>query len=269
MTTVKLPRRGMEIAYADAGAGQPIVFLHGFPFDQQMWEPQVRGLSSEYRVLTLDLPGFGQSSAPTEGFTVEALAEIVADFLDAIGLMGTVVLAGLSMGGYVALAFARQRPERLRGLILADTKAAPDDETAKANRDAMAELARKEGSAAVVDKLLPKLLGPATQANKAAVVDQVRAIGVCQQVPTIVMALQALRERPDATAGLGQITVPTLVIVGEHDAVTPPKEAKNLVDRILGATYAELPGVGHLSNLEDADAFNARVRDFLGHPMLG
>jgi len=259
MKKATLPKKQMEIAYDEAGSGPPLVLLHGFPLDKSMWQPQLAGLSSTHRVLAPDYPGFGDSSPTTEGFTVESLAEEVADFLDATGITGAVTLAGLSMGGYIALAFARQHPERLRALILADTRAEPDDETAKASRDVMAELARQEGAGAVIGKMLPKLV--AEPSSTAA--ETVKQIGTRQQVESIVHALQALKERPDATPGLAAITVPTLIIVGEKDAITPPAMAETLASHIIGSTLVKIPGAGHLSNLEAPDAFNNAVRTFL------
>ncbi len=263
MKKVTLSRRQLEIAYEDEGTGETVVLLHAFPFDREMWRPQLTGLASDYRMIAPDFPGFGESGAPTEGFTVESMADIVADFLDAIGIVGTVIVAGLSMGGYVALAFAERQPQRLRGLILADTKAEPDDETAKAGRDALSEVARSRGASEVINTLLPKLV---SERNKTAVGDEVRRIAERQKVPAIVQALLALKERPDATPWLTRITVPTLVIVGEQDVITPVKFSANLVERILGAVQVTIPDAGHLSSLEAPQAFNDAIRNFLHHP---
>jgi 3-oxoadipate enol-lactonase len=265
-TTMKkaiLSGRQMEIAYDDFGAGEPLVLLHAFPLDRTMWEPQLRGLADGYRVLAFDFPGFGESGAATEGFTIEALADITADFLDAIGITGAVVAIGLSMGGYVALALARQHPHRLRGLILADTKAEPDDEAAKAVRDEMANLVRTQGVAGLMDRLLPKLVSDGARSQ---LLEQVRSIAQRQSVATIVFALLALRDRPDATPGLAHVTVPTLVLVGENDAITPPQTAMALAERILGAVQVTVLGAGHLTNLEAPEEFNNQVRKFVHWP---
>jgi pimeloyl-ACP methyl ester carboxylesterase len=262
MRKIFLHHRYQEIAYEDSGSGPPLVLLHGFPFDREMWSPQVRGLSEHFRVLAPDYPGFGRSSVPSESFTIESLAEVVADFLDAIGIKEAVFLAGLSMGGYVALAFARQRPDRLRRLILADTKAAPDDEKAKAGRDRMCRLAQETGATGIIDLLLPKLVSDETQLTRPEVLEQIKRIAARQTVSAIIFALCALRDRPDATQGLARITAPTLILVGEHDAITPHQCSSEMAEKISGSQLVTIPGVGHMSNLEDPARFNEHIRNF-------
>jgi 3-oxoadipate enol-lactonase len=166
------------------------------------------------------------------------------------------------MGGYVALAFARRHPQRLRALILADTKAEPDDEQAKANRNTLIELAR-HSAADVIERLLPKLVSEKTRAQRPDVLDEVRNIASVQTPTAIINALEALRDRPDATPGLADIKVPTLVIVGTEDALTPPMVAQLLVERIPQATLVKIEGAGHLSNLEHPSLFTEQVRSFL------
>lgn len=263
MKKILLERRGLEMAYDDIGDGDPLLLLHGFPFDREMWTPQFKGLADSYRLLAPDYPGFGASGSATEALTVDSLADLMADFLDAIGVMGTVVVIGLSMGGYVALAMARQQRQRLRGLVLADTKAEPDDDAAKAGRDAMCVVAREDGATGVFEKLLPKILSDATRTKNPTVVDEVRRIATRQSSTAIVSALMALRDRPDATAGLEQIAVPTLILVGEHDKITPPSVAESMSKRILGSQLAIIPGAGHLSNLEAPEVFNTEIRNFI------
>jgi pimeloyl-ACP methyl ester carboxylesterase len=173
------------------------------------------------------------------------------------------VVGGLSMGGYVALAFARRHPGRLRGLILADTRAEPDDEAARANRDRMIGEASQSTGAAFIETMLPRLVGAATLTQRPEIVAEVRHIAAGQVAAGIVGALKALRDRPDARPGLGAIGIPTLVIVGRDDVLTPPKVARDLADRIAGARLEEIDGAGHLSNLEQPAAFNVAVRAFL------
>jgi pimeloyl-ACP methyl ester carboxylesterase len=167
------------------------------------------------------------------------------------------------MGGYVALAFARRHAGRLRGLILADTKAEPDDEAARANRDRLIAFAAGSTGAAVAEQMLPKLVGAQTAANHPQVLEEVRSIAAAQVAAGIVAALQALRDRPDAHPGLGAVAVPTLVIVGRDDVLTPPAQAEALVAGIRGARLVVLDGAGHLSNLERPARFNEAVRSFL------
>ena len=263
MKTVTLTRRGLTLASDDQGTGRPLVLLHAFPLDREMWRPQLGPLSAAARVLAPDLPGFGQSTAGTEPFTIDSAADAVLDFLDAAGVPGRVVLGGLSMGGYIALAFARRHPDRLAGLILADTRSEPDDAAGRAKRDEMIALAHSGGAAAVIGQMLPKMLSEQTQRTRPEVAETVRAIASRQSAAAIAAALAALRDRPDATAALDRIAVPALVLIGEHDAITPPAMAQTLAAKIPKAKLVTVPGAGHLSNLENPDAFAAAVREFL------
>ncbi|MBX9583939.1 MAG: alpha/beta hydrolase [Gemmataceae bacterium] len=244
-----------------------LVLIHGFPLDRDMWRPQVAALSGAARVVAVDLPGFGGSEP--KPFTMDSAADHVAARLDAEGAPGRVVVGGLSMGGYVAMAFARRHPGRLAGLILADTRAAPDDDAGKKGRDEMIALARETGTAGVVEKMLPMLLAEATRAGRPEVVEEVRRIARRQPPEAVVAALEALRDRPDAAPGLGGVSVPTLVLVGEHDPLTPLTMAEAIGARVYGSEVVTIPGAGHLSNLENPDAFNAAVLAFLAEVKPG
>lgn len=261
MKSATLPN-DLPIAYESTGHGTPLVLVHGFPLDREMWVPQLEGLSAAAHVIAPDLPGFGKS-IPGLMSTIDAAATTIAEFLTAVGITEKVVLGGLSMGGYIAMAFARQFPDRLRGLILADTKAEPDDDAAKAGRAKTMALAEEKGAAAVIEGMLPKVLGAATHEVRPAIVEEVRRIGSRQQPGSIRAALAALRDRPDARPGLTAIAVPTLVIVGDQDAITPPANAETIASAIQGAKLAVIPAAGHLSNLESPAAFNDAVKLFL------
>ena len=228
----------------------PVVLLHAFPLSSAMWQPQVEELSSEYRIITPDLPGFG--SNPAIATSIELMADDVAGLIHE-----PVVLGGLSMGGYVALAFARKYPAKLRALILADTKAEPDDATGKANRDQLIAFAESHTVRDVIDMLIPKMV------SSPAAAEQVRALAAAQSTAGIANALRALRDRPDSSDMLWTIRVPTLVIVGSEDQLTPLPVARSLAGRIAGAKLEVIPGAGHISNLENPAAFNNALRAFL------
>lgn len=251
------------LSFDDLGRGPAVVLLHAFPLARAMWRPQVEALQSDYRVITPDLHGFGGSPPLAAAPSVETMADDVARLLDELKVSGPVVLGGLSMGGYVALAFARRHLARLRGLVLADTKADPDDAEGRANRDRLIAFAETNGARAVIDQMLPKLLGADTTARRPEVVEEVRGIGSRQPVEGIVGALKGLRDRPDANPGLGAIRVPTLVVVGRDDTLTPPAKSEELASRIPNARLVVIDGSGHLSNLEQPAAFNAALRSFL------
>jgi pimeloyl-ACP methyl ester carboxylesterase len=263
MKTLELAHRSLTVAYDDVGSGLPVVLLHAFPFDRQMWALQLGPLSEAgYRVLAPDFPEFGGSTPASDAFTIENAADIVAEFLEALKIDRAVV-GGLSMGGYVAMAFARRHPRRLVGLILADTKAPADDAAARENRDRMITAVRATGVAAVAESLLPKLLSEQTRTANPQAVGLARTIATRQTPAAVTAALYALRDRPDATAGLAGVSVPTLVIVGEHDGVTPPLLAAGIAGGVRGSELQHISGAGHLSNLENPAAFNRAVIAFL------
>ena len=250
------------VSYSERGRGPTVILLHAFPLSSAMWSAQLDALSDRYRVIAPDLPGFGRSSVQP-GWTVDSAADMLAELCDELGVPGPVVVGGLSMGGYVALAFARRHPDRLRGLILADTKADPDTDEAKANRDRMMAFATEHGSAAVIDAMIGKMVGDTTKSERPAVVAAVRELAAAQSPDGIVAALKALRDRPDAVPGLGGILAPTLVLVGADDVLTPPSTARHMAAAIPKAWLDVLPSVGHLANLEVPEAFTAAVRGFL------
>jgi len=226
----------------------PVVLLHAFPLSSAMWQPQVDALGNEYRIITPDLPGFG--SSPVRTASIAQMADDVA-----AQIHEPVVLGGLSMGGYVALAYARKYP--LKGLILADTKAEADVATGKANRDKMIAFAESHTAREVIDSMMPKM------ATTPAAVEQVRALASKQSPAGIVHAVRAMRDRPDSSDVLPMIRVPTLVIVGSDDQLTPLPVAQSLAGRITGARLEVIPGAGHISNLENPAAFTEALHRFL------
>jgi pimeloyl-ACP methyl ester carboxylesterase len=260
MPVLTLPN-GATVGYDDAGTGPPLVLLHAFPLDRAMWRAQLAELPDVARVIAPDLPGFGESS-PSGAFTIESAADTVAAFVSALGLP-KVALGGLSMGGYVALAFAREYPEKLSVLVLADTRAGIDDTNTRAGREKAIALVNAEGTAALFAGMLPKVLSEHTHATNPALVERLKLIAARQKPESVAAALAALRDRPDANPGLKSIAVPTLVLVGEHDAVTPPLSAANLAAQIRGSELVHVPRAGHLASAENPDAFSAAVRKFL------
>lgn len=261
MKTQIAPNTWLE--YDDAGRGPVVVLLHGFPLSKAMWRPQVLALEPDYRVIVPDLRGFGGSSAFEESPSLEQMADDIAGLFAALKIEEPVVLGGLSMGGYLALAVARKYPALLRGLILADTRAEPDGDQAKVNRDTMIEFARSHTAVDVIEKMLPKLLAEKTRRQRLDVELTVRRIASDQTIDGIIGALKVLRDRPDARPFLAAIRVPTLVLVGSDDALTPPAMAETLATGIAGAKLVKIPGAGHMSNLEEPVPFNTAVKSFL------
>ena len=253
---------GIQLAYTDQGQGTPLVFLHAFPLNRTMWEPQVAGLSDRYRVITVDLRGHGDSDAPLWRYTLDLFADDVKGLLDHLSITSAVFI-GLSMGGYLMFAFHRRFADRIKALVLADTRAEPDTPELSAWRFGLAQRVYKEGSRAVADEMLPKLLTPSSSASKPALVEQVREMIVKTQISGIVGDLMAIAERPNSVPRLKEIHCPTLVVVGEQDVLTTPADNERIATGIAGARFHIIPSAGHLSNLEQPEAFNRAVASFL------
>lgn len=252
---------GTGIGYDDIGRGHAVVFLHAFPLDRTMWAPQTSALAGRYRCLAIDARGFGESPA-TPPFDMDRYADDVVAVLDAAGVERASVV-GLSMGGYIAFALWRRHPQRVRGLVLADTRATADAPDTRARREELIDLARTAGPNAVAERQLVGVLGKTTRERRPDIVATVRAMMTRAGVDGSVGALQAMLARPDSTPILPTISVPTLVIVGDEDPITPPKEARAMSNGIRESRVEILSGAGHLSNLERPAAFNAVLGEFL------
>ena len=255
--------RGIEMAYEDTGgAGAALVLLHGFPFDRSMWRGQAEALGGEFRVVAPDLRGLGETPLGSDEVSIEGMAEDVAALLDELNL-GRVVLGGLSMGGYVAFEFFRKFPERVRALVLADTRPQADTEDGRRTREENAQRALKEGMAPIVESMLPKLLSAGTRERGGEVPERVRAMMLGTSPKGAAAALRAMAARRDQTDLLPSINVPTLIVVGSEDAITPPADADAMNAKIEGSRLVVVEGAGHLSNVERPEEFNRALVEFL------
>jgi pimeloyl-ACP methyl ester carboxylesterase len=250
------------IAFDDIGSGLPVVFLHAFPLNRTMWEPQIGALVAECRCIPIDFRGFGDSRAEPP-FTIDRYADDVAAVLDALQIERAVVI-GLSLGGYVAFALWRRHRDRVRGLVLSDTRASADSEEVVAKRRALIETARTQGSTAVANSQIAGLMGKSTRDKRPDIYDAMHRMMAQTGVDAIVGGLEAMIGRPDSTGTLSTIDMPTLVVVGDEDVITPPKEARKICEGIVGSRMEVLKGAGHLSNVERPAAFNTIVSEFLG-----
>lgn len=254
---------GRTLSWTDAGAAASLnvlVWLHAFPLSGAMWTGQMQ--IPGWRVLAPDLAGFGGTMDHPGTPLIEDFARDTFGLLDTLGI-GRVVVGGLSMGGYAALACQHVAPDRLRGLILADTRSAGDTAAAKAARETMLGIVETRGATGVADEMLPKLVGVTTQRTRPEVVARVRALIESNTADGIGRAVRRLRDRPDRTGELAGIAVPVLVLVGEEDVLTPVDDSRALASGIPDATLAILPACGHLSNLENPDSFNAALLPWL------
>jgi 3-oxoadipate enol-lactonase len=252
---------GVEIAYDDIGSGIPVAFIHGFPHNRTLWSPQMSGLLDRARCIAPDLRGFGESSRHGP-FSIDQFADDVAMLLHTLGVTRTVIV-GLSMGGYVAFSLWRRHRSLVRGLVLADTKAGADSDEARSKRQALIEVARTRGSSAVADGQITGMIGKTTRAKRPAMIDEVHRMLESASVEGIVGALEAMMARVDSTATLATIDVPTLVVVGGEDVLTPPSEAEILRDAIRNSRFEVIEHAGHVSNLERPAAFNHVLSEFL------
>lgn len=237
--------------------------MHAFPLGARMWEFQHVLAEQGWRVVMPQFRGFDCATPDgADATSVDDYASDVADLLQTLGI-DSAVIGGLSMGGYVALALYRHAPQLFRGLILADTRAEADAAEARKNRTRLIALAGNGGAAAIADDMVPKLLGQTTRTTRPEVEERVRLLIAANQAGALQAALHAMMTRPDSTTLLPTIIVPTLVVVGEEDTVTPPALSASMVAAMPHAELVVLPQAGHLSSLEQPQAFNAALSGFL------
>lgn len=256
-----------EMSYLERGSGRPVLLVHGFPLDHTMWAAQIAALADRAWVIAPDLRGFGSTPLgqvdPSQGITMEQHADELVELLDALGIQEPVVLVGFSMSGYIAWQFVRKHADRLRALVLCDTRAAADTEDAREGRLKMAQYVAEWGSARVAEMMGPKLLAPRTFETKHEVVQAVRRV-VEQTSPAAIAAAQrGMAARPDCTGLLPTIKLPTLVMVGEHDAISTRSEMESIARAIPRAQFAVIPEAGHMAPLENPQAVNEALTMFL------
>jgi pimeloyl-ACP methyl ester carboxylesterase len=255
---------GVELSYQDEGAGLPVLLLHAFPLDGESFRPQLAALGNRFRFIVPDLRGFGRSGVGMGVSEMRTLARDALALLDWLGIESAVV-GGVSMGGYVAMALLREDAGLVRGLVLADTQATADDEATKARREQMVQSVTAEGTAFLRRVQVPPLLsGQASETLRG----EVDALAAKASPEGAVAALRGMALRPDSQELLGRFGGPALILCGEHDAVTPPAKARRMAELIQGSTLVEIPQAGHLSNLENPEAFNASLDGFLSSPRL-
>lgn len=252
----------MILGFDGAGEGPVLLLVHAFPGDRRHWSDQVAALSDIRRVIAVDLPGRGfssQTESAPETWSMDSYADDVAETIEALG-GGPVDLGGISMGGYVLFSFWRRHPRSVRSLVLVSTRSTEDPPEGKQGRKNVAALVREKGTPELIGMMSPKLFGPGVgdQARR-------RLHTMIQELPAETAAADSLAmgRRPDSTADLGAINVPTLVLHGEHDALLPPENAKEMAARIPGAGFRFIPGSGHLAPLENPEAVTTVIRRFL------
>lgn len=255
-----LIRDGISLALEDLGRGDPpLLLIHGFPLDREVWTPQLRALDG-HRLIAPDLRGFGLSSVPQGPLMISDYADDLIALLDHLAIQQAVI-CGVSMGGYVALDLVRRFRERIAGLVLVDSRARADGPAEREARDAMITLAQQQGAMGVAEQLAARLFAPGADPAL-----QEPVLLRMQRTPVagITAALAAMRDRPDSTdllATLGDL--PVLVVIGTEDQIIPAAQGRALAAAIPGARLVEIPGAGHLPSLERADQLNLALEQFL------
>jgi 3-oxoadipate enol-lactonase len=241
-----------------------LVLLHAFPLNAHMWDGQLALAEGGWRVIAPQLRGVDGATGDPPVTSMDDYAGDVIDLLDTLHIQ-TAVIGGLSLGGYVAFAILRLAARYIQGLILADTRPQADTAEGVEGRKRLLQLVQEKGPPAIADEMLPKLLGKTTRATRPEVVARVRSLVLANSADAIGGAIRALMTRPDSTPLLSSIHVPTLIVVGDEDVVTPPDVAEDLHRSIHGSELARITGAGHLSNVEQPEPFNAALGRFLAH----
>jgi len=238
----------------------PLVFVHAFPMGAAMWQSQADAVTDR-RVLAPALAGFDGRPRLDEP-TMDGYARDLLAALDTAGI-GRAVFCGLSLGGYVLFGVLRLAPERLAGLILADTRTSVDTPERLAARRRSLATAQQQGPAAIAEEMIPGLVGPTTHATRPHVAAAIRRLIESQTAGAIADGLQAMITRPDSASVLARVRVPTLVLVGSEDTITPVSDAEQMHRAIAGSTLVVIPAAGHMSNMEAPGEFNRALLDFL------
>lgn len=259
---MKAKVNGIQIHYVERGHGIPVVFIHGFPLSHRMWEPQLLALPDYFRHIAYDVRGHGESECGDGQYTFEWFVDDFFALLDGLHIEKAIV-CGLSMGGYIALRAMERNPERFLGVVLCDTRSTADDNTGKLRRAELLQQVKKEGAAVFARHFVPNLFAPVTQQHNPSVVRMMQDIASLHSPTGIAGALLALASRTDTTESLPNIAVPTLLLVGEHDAVTPVSASLAMQSLITNVDMHIIPDAGHLSNLENPAVFNEKLLHFL------
>ncbi|MDT7784151.1 MAG: hypothetical protein QOF58_2570 [Pseudonocardiales bacterium] len=254
----------VDLHVRETGAGVPVVLLHAFPLSSAMWLEQRNDLADACRVITPDLRGFGGSQLGYDEPSLDLMADDVAAVLDRLDL-AEVVLGGLSMGGYVAMAFLRRHPGRVSALLLADTKAGADPDAARENRLRIAAtLVEEDSTRVLVDDVLPSLVGDTTRREQPLVLGRVRALVEAAPPAAAAWAQRAMAARPDSLDTLRKADVPAVVILGDEDALAWRDDGAAMVEALPQGQLVLIPGAGHLSAVEAPGAFSTAVRELVG-----
>ena len=264
--TAAIDLDGFSVSFVDRGpreADEVLLFVHGFPLDHSMWRGQLDDLADDFRCVAPDLRGFGASSVTAGTVTMEQFADDLERLLPELQINAPVTLCGLSMGGYIAWEMWRRHAQRLRRLILCDTRAQTDSVEAARGRQLMAQQVEEDGMQGVAETMIPKLVAAETLEQQAGVVDYVRAIIDRMDPNGVAAAQRGMAERRDFSSRLKEIELPALAVCGQQDAITTSAEMRSLVENLPNGRFVEIASAGHLAPLEQPAAVNAAIREFI------
>ncbi|SEG37380.1 alpha/beta fold hydrolase [Algoriphagus boritolerans] len=267
---LSIPVNNFNLSYDDLGKGDiPIIFLHGFPFDKQMWKSQLEFLSDTYRVIACDVRGFGKSSDEETNLSIDLFGSDLIYFMDTLGFQRAVV-CGLSMGGYIALNAQARFPERFEAMILADTRCIYDSNEVKDKRMEVIKKIEAEGPNEFNEAFVKSVFHKDSLAEKKALVQELKDVVFGNSERIITEGLRALSGRSETCSSLANVEIPTLIICGKEDTVTPLDQSKTMHEAIEGSMLHIIEKAGHVSNLEQLEAFNSILKEFLsGLPLDG
>jgi len=254
---------GFTVSYNDIGEGSiPVLFLHGFPFDKSMWKGQLDSLKSSYRIIALDIRGFGKSTDEDTLLSIDLFSEDLMSFMDKLNIKKAIV-CGLSMGGFIALNAIKRFPERFEALILCDTQCIADTTEVKENRYKAIEQINRDGVTEFNEKFIKSVFHSHSLSNKVELVENLGSIVFANSKKIIIAGITALAGRSETCSSLSVIRIPTLIICGREDVVTPIDQSEFMHKHIEGSILKIIDRAGHVSNLEQPEEFNKYVRDFL------
>lgn len=258
-----IPVNNFHLSYDDVGEGSvPIIFLHGYPFDKTMWKLQLDFLKSSFRLIPCDIRGFGKSTDEESPLSIDLFADDLIQFMDKLGITKAVI-CGLSMGGFIALNAIKRFPARFEALILCDTQCIADTAEVKENRYKIIDKIKVEGVTNFNEGFIKSVFHKDSITNKKELVEQLRSVVFSNSKHIIMQGLVALAERSETCSTLNEITVPTLIICGREDEVTPLAQSESMHEAIKGSVLHIIDNAGHVSNLEQTDEFNKLLLDFL------
>ncbi len=258
-----IPVNNIHLSYDDIGEGKtPIIFLHGYPFDKTMWKGQLDFLKESYRVIACDIRGFGKSTDEESHLSINMFGNDLIAFMDALSINKAIV-CGLSMGGFITLNTQKRLPNRFEALILCDTQCVADTVEVKGKRLKIIDEIEMNGEADFNEGFIKSVFHKDSLINNEELVETLRTVVFSNSQHIITMGLTALAERSETCSTLKEISIPTLIICGREDEVTPLDQSKFMNANIKGSILRVIDNAGHVSNLEQPDEFNKHLLSFL------